>query len=263
VTVAGRVVLGGTFDHLHAGHEALLATAFRTGARVAIGLTTPAYLTAHPKPTAEGVQPYPVRRRALARWLAARYPRARWEIRPISDRFGGSIDDGVAALVVSADTLQGGRAVNAERRRRGRGAVPIRVVPLALADDLEPISSRRIRADEIDRNGRRRARIRVAVDARRPDDRHAAEEGLRRAFRRAVFVGSRFARGSAAPELRLRITRSGSSRVRLRLASRRVRLAPVVVRARTPAELQRAVARLVRPPASARGGRTGRVARTA
>lgn len=176
-------VLGGTFDRLHVGHAALLATAFRVGRTVAIGVTTPAYLARHPKPGRRAIQSYATRRRALARWLSAHYPTRTYRLAPLRDTFGRSVEDGVDVLVVSADTIAGGRAVNEERTRRGRPRVPIVVVPLVLADDLEPVSSRRIRAREIDRSGRRIAPIAVGLAAGAPD-RAGARGALRAVFPR-------------------------------------------------------------------------------
>ncbi len=156
-------VLGGTFDRFHVGHEALLTAAFRLGRTVAIGVTTEAYLAAHPKPAGRRIAPYSVRRRVLAAWLRRRFPGRPFVIRPLEDRFGGSVGPRVGVLVVSADTAGGGAAVNDERARLGRRRVPVAVVPLVLADDLHPVSSRRIRAGEIDRNGRRRSAIPVEL----------------------------------------------------------------------------------------------------
>src|SRR5437660_12797196 len=67
-----RVVLGGTFDLLHAGHEALLRAAFdgRPEA-VVIGLTT--YRIA--KESRTRANPYAVAERNLKRFLAARNSR--------------------------------------------------------------------------------------------------------------------------------------------------------------------------------------------
>lgn len=185
-----RVVLGGTFDRLHAGHEALLATAFRLGRTVAIGLTSRRFVLAHPKPLAGRIGSEAARRRALASFLRRRYAAARWTIVPIDDRLGGSLAPGVDALVVSAETVAGGRAVNRERRRRGLPAVPVVVVPLVLADDLEPLSSRRIRAGEVDPDGRvlRRLPVGVAVVDRR--DRAAVERALRRVWPRVRALRS-------------------------------------------------------------------------
>ncbi len=195
----GRVVLGGTFDRLHVGHEALLGAAFQAGRHVAIGVTSSRYLAEHPKPGGTAIASAPARRRALARWLRQHQPGRRWTIVPIDDRFGGSVGPDVDALVVSADTLEGGRAVNRERRRLGRRPVPVLVVPLVLADDLEPVSSRRIRAGEIDRQGHRRSPLAVGVVADDPADGRAAVAGVRRTFPQArpqLGVG---VRGQAAP----------------------------------------------------------------
>ena len=257
----GHAVLGGTFDRLHVGHAALLATAVRRGRRVSIGLTTAAFLRAHPKPGGPRIQPYAARRAALARWLAAHAPRGAWRIVPLADRFGRSVGPGVDLLVVSAETADGGRAVNAERRRRGLPAVPVAVVPLVLADDLEPVSSRRIRAGEIDRAGRRRAPIDVAVAARDPATVAAAARGVRRAMRSARVVA--LAAGELGAEERTS-ARILAVRARARAplaigiepgpggwtvveASRSVVLAPRRVRGRGPAALARGVAAVVRP----------------
>ena len=178
----GHAVLGGTFDRLHAGHVALLATAFRLGRTVSIGVTTDAFLAAHPKPDAGRIPSYATRRRALRRWLTRRYPEARWKVVPLGDRFGRSVEPGVDVLVVSADTLKGGRAVNAERRRRGRSVTALAVVPLVLADDLLPVSSRRIRAGTIDRTGRRRSPLPFGLGLSEEADREAALRAIRRVF---------------------------------------------------------------------------------
>jgi len=200
-------VLGGTFDHFHRGHEALLATAFRVGDSVAIGVTTDRFLASQTKPVADRLEPYANRLRRLRRWLGRRYPGRRWRTVPLEDRFGGSILPGVGVLVVSADTRAGGRAVNRERRRRGLPAVPLVVVPLVLADDLVPISSRRIRAGEIDGAGRRTAPLPVGLAVEDPADRRDAERTVRSAFRTARIT-------------RVPFTSTGTLRSRARLAAR-------------------------------------------
>ncbi len=243
---ARGVVLGGTFDHLHIGHEALLGTAFRAGRRVSIGLTTDAYLAAHPKPGADRIAPYSVRRRRLTRWLGARFPRSRWTVVPISDGFGGSVEDGVDALVVSAETVGGGQAVNEERRRRGRRPVPVLVVPLVLADDLQPVSSRRVRSGAIDRWGRRRSPIDIAVEASDPRDRRPVERAIRRAFPRARLRPGGSGPGRRPPELTVAVRADRTPARWVSVASEAVRLPPVPVDGRTPATLARGVERVLR-----------------
>lgn len=177
-----HAVLGGTFDHFHLGHAALLSAAFRVGRSVSVGVTTDRYVTAHPKPFPARIQPYAVRRRALKRWIEREYPTRSYRLSPLENVFGRSVEKGVDVLVLSADTLRGGRAVNAERRRLGRPPVPLEVVPVVLAEDLRPISSRRIRAGEIDRAGRRRTSISVGVGLADSRDRNAAVRAVRSVF---------------------------------------------------------------------------------
>jgi pantetheine-phosphate adenylyltransferase len=251
-------VLGGTFDRLHVGHAALLATAFRVGRTVAIGVTTAEYLARHPKPGGRAIQSYATRRRALARYLGTHYPRRAFRLVPLRDTFGRSVEDGVDALVVSADTVAGGDAVNAERRRRGRAPLPVVVVPLVLADDLEPVSSRRIRAGEIDPRGRRRAPIDVGLAAG-DRDRAAAERALRAVFprlrltrlpesptRQRLAPRSHARRAAAAAqqgrELGVGIVRSGRGRWLVGIRTSHVELSPRWVRGRLAPGLRRLLA---------------------
>jgi pantetheine-phosphate adenylyltransferase len=242
----GRAVLGGTFDHLHVGHESLLETAFQVGRVVAIGITTERYLDQHPKPDGGALQSFSVRRRALTAWLGKHHPNGRWSVVPIDDPFGGSVGPDVDALVVSADTIAGGRAVNSERKRWGRAPVPVVVVPLALADDLLPVASRRIRAGTIDRDGRRLAPIRVQLRTPNVSDRRVATKAIRDAFRKATVV---LAVGRPTPEaeLYLNVARVRGDGWKVAFRSDRVRLRPVSIPDPAPSALEQGLRALLRP----------------
>ncbi len=258
----GHVVLGGTFDRLHVGHTALLRTAFRLGRTVSIGLTSPAFLLAHPKPLPRAVQSYAARRRALETWLRKNYARHRWKIVPIDDRFGGSVEPGVDALVVSAETRVGAQEVNDERARRGCPRLPVVVVPVVLADDLGTVSSRGIRAGRIDRWGHRRAPIAIGLAVTREEDGTAARRGIRDAFPsgRVRLVSPRNA-GRAGPSAAERLVVVALDRRELGVAvvgrpaggwwiaarGPRAGLDPREVRAGSSRRLRSAVARLLRP----------------
>lgn len=242
-------VLGGTFDHLHVGHHALLATAFRVGNEVAIGLTTDRFVADHPKPDAPRIEPYAVRHSTLTRWIRRNFPGRKWRVVPLENPFGRSVDPEVDALVVSKDTLAGGRAVNRERRRLGRDPIPLVVVPLVLADDLEPVSSRRVRAGEVGTDGRRFSPIRVGVVTSDPDDRPPAERALLRVFPQAQWASlAPTPPRSAGPcDLVLRIARGRSGGWTVTERSPRVRLRARRIPGTRPTDLERGLLTMLRP----------------
>lgn len=149
-------VLGGTFDHLHAGHRALLEAAFRRAGEVRIGLTTDRFVRQERKPLARNVQRYAVRARYLKHFLRRRFPDKDWTVVPLRDRWGGSVGPGVDLIVLSEETRNAARTIATERQRRGLPRLDVVIVPLVRADDGRPIASRRIRAGQIDSEGRRR-----------------------------------------------------------------------------------------------------------
>lgn len=149
---SGQVVIGGTFDRFHKGHEALISRAFHEGERVLIGLTVDDFaeeLHGHP------VDEYTARLERLRSYLRERGLLSRATIVPIRDHFGPSTTlEDLDVIVVSEETFP--RAVEINEIRKGRGLPQLRVVPIpmVLADDEGPISSTRIRHGEIDRDGR-------------------------------------------------------------------------------------------------------------
>jgi inosine/xanthosine triphosphatase len=171
-----RVVLGGTFDVLHAGHEALLRAAFegRPDA-VVIGLTTDRFA----KESRTRVNPYTLRERNLKRLLAAK----KWRharIEPIDDPFGPADDlPDLDVLVVSAERQPVAVALNEARIGKGLRALGIRTVPMVLAQDGLPIASRRIREGVIDRRGRRVKPLQVFVGSGNPVKVRAVQDVLR------------------------------------------------------------------------------------
>jgi pantetheine-phosphate adenylyltransferase len=147
-----EVAVGGTFDSLHRGHRILLRTAFRVGDKVLIGLSRNGFVEklrkGHP------VDPYQKRKRELLAFLKKEGVLKRGKIVPLDDPYGPAIKDStISALVVSKMTKKTADRLNKMRKRRGLRLLPVLPIRMVLAEDFEPISSTRIRAGEIDREG--------------------------------------------------------------------------------------------------------------
>ena len=147
-----EVAVGGTFDALHRGHKILLRTAFRAGDKVLIGLSRNGFVRRLRKNHA--VDPYPKRKRALISFLKKEGLLERGKIIPLDDPYGPTINNStIDVLVVSRFTKKMADRINSIRRRRGLRPLSVVSIRMVLAEDFEPISSSRIRAGEIDREG--------------------------------------------------------------------------------------------------------------
>jgi pantetheine-phosphate adenylyltransferase len=148
------VATGGTFDHLHRGHAALLARSFAVGDAVVIGVTSDAFARKEGK---SPDQTYAERLRALRAFLRDNFPGRKYVIAKLDDFFGpGIAAPDVEAIVVSRETAKRVGIANALRKEKGYPPLETVVVDFVLAEDSKPISSTRIRKREIDTEGRLR-----------------------------------------------------------------------------------------------------------
>ena len=151
-----RVVgISGTFNVIHRGHEALLKTAFEHGDLVLIGLTTDEFACSTRGETIR-VLPFEKRKKALRMYLNGSPPSnsKKYSIIPLGDSFGPAVDmREFHALVVSPETEEVGRKINALREKKGLPPLELVIVLHVLAEDGLPISSTRILEKEIDRDG--------------------------------------------------------------------------------------------------------------
>jgi pantetheine-phosphate adenylyltransferase len=146
------VATGGTFDHIHKGHRALLARSFQEGRKVVIGVTSDAFAAREGK---SPDQSYEERVRNLESLIHKDFPGREYLIAKLDDYFGpGIASPDVEAIVVSSETSK--RVPMANELRAVRGYPPLKVVTIdfVLAEDEVPISSTRIRRREIDEQGR-------------------------------------------------------------------------------------------------------------
>jgi len=152
------VAVGGTFDLIHSGHDALLEKALEIGGRVTIGLTTDKMVSQMYKN--HKVEDYGTRLDAIERFLAERKASDRAEVIPLEDAFGPTIEeDDFDAVVVSRETEPGAARINEIRRSKKMDELAIVVIEMILGEDGLPISSTRIRKSIIDRYGRLRRTV--------------------------------------------------------------------------------------------------------
>ncbi len=145
--------VGGTFDELHKGHEALLRKAFEISEHVLIGVSSDEFVKRMSKPhyTAN----YEDRLRELKRFLEENGFLDRAEIFSIDDIYGGVLlsTGPVEALVVSRETEKTALDINEKRERMGLRRLVIIVIDMIPSRNHRPISTTRIREGEIDREG--------------------------------------------------------------------------------------------------------------
>ena len=162
-----HAVCGGTFDHFHSGHTALLTEAFTIATHVTIGLTTDTYVlqykydeenmsgVACPACSSRLVQPFVVRKKQVETWLQTQGFAGRATIVPIDDPYGPTVKNNTMdVIVVSNETKDGAVLINKKRKAVGLSVLPIHTIPMVLAEDTKPISATRIRNQEIDVDGK-------------------------------------------------------------------------------------------------------------
>ena len=144
-----RVVIGGTFDILHKGHEALLKRAFELG-RVKIGLTSDKMAQ---ELRSREIRNFEERREELENFIEKVF-KVKPEITKIEDKFGFALEKDFDYIVVSPETYNSALEINNERKKRNKKPIEIIEINFVLAEDGKPISAERIAKGEIDREGK-------------------------------------------------------------------------------------------------------------
>jgi pantetheine-phosphate adenylyltransferase len=146
-----QVVLGGTFDLLHTGHQKLLLKSFDIGAKVVIGITDDEFNTSRVKNTylteAE-------RRKELKIFLNKQGFKGRYKIISISDVYGqADINPALEAIIVTPETRSNANLINKRRVKKGFRPLFIVEVTHTLDTSKNRISSTKIRDGQIDSSG--------------------------------------------------------------------------------------------------------------
>jgi pantetheine-phosphate adenylyltransferase len=146
------VAVGGTFDELHKGHEALLSKSFEIGEKILIGLSSDEFASKMRKPHVTAT--YTERLNELQAFLDESGLAKRAQIVPLNDPYGLTISSkSLEALVVSKETEPTACKINEIRAKASLPPLKIVTINMVPAENYTPISTTRIRSGEIDRNG--------------------------------------------------------------------------------------------------------------
>jgi len=147
-----HVCLGGTFDRLHIGHKNLLDLAFKIGNHLTIGLSRK--VCSKDKLLVKVVEDYASRRQGIENYLKVNKFLRRSSIIPLDNIYGSAASDKtLEAIIVSQKTYPNALKINKLRKQKKLPLLKIIVTPFVLGDDGKVITSGRIRAGEIDREG--------------------------------------------------------------------------------------------------------------
>ncbi|KAG9318548.1 hypothetical protein JVU11DRAFT_639 [Chiua virens] len=128
------VALGGTFDHLHAGHKILLSMAAWIATRkVVVGVTADALLKKKSNPHL--LEPFHTRVEKTRAFLTLFRPDLEYQLVVLEDVCGPTgVDPDIQALVVSKETLSGAATIDQERARKGFPALQTFIIDVISSD---------------------------------------------------------------------------------------------------------------------------------
>ncbi|PIZ64313.1 hypothetical protein CO051_03445 [Candidatus Roizmanbacteria bacterium CG_4_9_14_0_2_um_filter_39_13] len=168
-----HAVLGGTFDHLHAGHKYILAAAFDSAKHITIGVTSDAFVTN--KQLSNIIQPHTERKQVLEKYLLSMNVRDRASYEVLDDIYGSATNrDDIDSIVVTSDSEPNANTLNEKRVEHNLPKLYVINVPLLHGKDGETISSTRIRQGVINRNGE------VYIDNFVRSDKHTVPQNIRK-----------------------------------------------------------------------------------
>lgn len=132
-----NVVLGGTFDRIHAGHKILLSEAvLRCRRKLTVGVTDESMLKT--KCLTELIESCEDRIAVVLELLQDLDPNIEYDVMPISDPFGPTIHDpSFEMIVVSEETKKGGLKINEVRAEKSLKPLVVHSVDLLVTQNKQ------------------------------------------------------------------------------------------------------------------------------
>ncbi|MBD3205555.1 pantetheine-phosphate adenylyltransferase [Candidatus Bathyarchaeota archaeon] len=138
---------------MHKGHWFLLEETFNVGDKAVVGITTDDFAKSLKKEHL--IDSYENRLQDVRDFLKKKGFLGRAKIVPLNDPYGPTIEsEEIEGIVVSEETESTAEVINKKRVVLGRKPLLIFVITMVLAEDGRPISSTRVRRQEVDRYGR-------------------------------------------------------------------------------------------------------------
>lgn len=147
-----HVCLGGTFDHLHAGHKRILDFAFHAGRKVSIGISTDQFI--QKKILSQSIQSFDLRKEYLTDYLFQNGWNKRAVIFPLDDIYGiADTDNTLQTIIVTKETYKNALKINKRRNKNDIPPLEIVSIPFLKGSDNKIVRAERIRKGAINRSG--------------------------------------------------------------------------------------------------------------
>lgn len=138
-----HIFVGGTFDRLHKGHEAVLTRALQDTTTATIGITSDEFV--HSYKLDQDILPFVTRKKAVNDFISSHFPHAKWQIIEISDKYEPAASGDFDAIIVTCDNKTTADEINRQRHIKGIPHLALIEVEIVPGQDGSPISSTRIR----------------------------------------------------------------------------------------------------------------------
>ncbi|MFB6143821.1 MAG: pantetheine-phosphate adenylyltransferase [Candidatus Nanohaloarchaea archaeon] len=144
-----HLIVGGSWDRFHSGHRYILEAAAERGEKIDIGISSDEMLKE--KIGSEPHHSFKEREENVTEFLKG-LGIDEFDTIELNGIYGNAVEEG-ETLIVTPETLENGRKINAKREELGREKLELEVIEKLKACDGKIISSTRIRNNEIDENG--------------------------------------------------------------------------------------------------------------